>query len=103
MYNSNKGKYNYKTHISPKSTKMKHLQSYPETIPFSNGNRPLSKREQQIFEMSKLPEKEIAHCLFISRETVKNHMTAIRRKTGTLNKAEVWGLYQSIKRDKYIN
>jgi len=76
----------------------------PAYLPSHSGNMPLTKREIQILEIAKYPEKVIAGMLFISRDTVKTHMQNIRKKTGASSKAEVWEFFLTRNSStKYIN
>jgi DNA-binding NarL/FixJ family response regulator len=51
----------------------------------------LSTREREILELlaEGLSNQQIANQLFIARSTVKNHIAAIFRKTGTKSRIEV--------------
>jgi DNA-binding NarL/FixJ family response regulator len=52
--------------------------------------RPLTRREQQVLELiaKGLSNKEIALKLFISDQTVKNHVSTILYKLGVKNRAQ---------------
>ncbi len=51
---------------------------------------PLTPREAEVLRMAAegLPLKEIAHRLFLAHGTVRNHLSAIMRKTGARNRME---------------
>lgn len=57
----------------------------------------LTRREQQLIPLlaSGQTNKEIANQLHVSEQTVKNHIYRMMRKTGAVNRLEIYDLWQS--------